>query len=32
MNIRTEGPFALQMHGGQDVNVLFKDIKPEELP
>jgi hypothetical protein len=32
MNIRTEGPFALQMHGGQDVNVLFKDIKLEELP
>ena len=31
-NIRTEGPFALQMHGGQDVNVLFKDIKIEELP
>ena len=27
-----EGPFALQIHGGQDVDVLFKDIKIEELP
>jgi len=28
--IRMEGPFALQIHGGQDVDVLFKDIKIEE--
>ena len=27
-----EGPFGLQIHGGQDVDVLFKDIKIEELP
>jgi hypothetical protein len=27
-----EGPFALQIHGGQDVDVMFKDIKIEELP
>ena len=30
--IRMEGPFALQIHGGQDVHVMFKDIKLEELP
>lgn len=24
---RTEGPFALQVHGGQDVDVWFKDIE-----
>jgi len=28
--IRTEGPFALQIHGGQDVHVMFKDIVLEE--
>jgi hypothetical protein len=28
--IRMEGPFALQIHGGQDVDVMFKDIKIEE--
>lgn len=26
------GHFALQIHGGQDVHVMFKDIKIEELP
>jgi hypothetical protein len=29
--IRKEGPFALQIHGGQDVHVQFKDIKVEEI-
>jgi len=29
---RKEGVCALQIHGGQDVHVLFKDIKIEELP
>jgi hypothetical protein len=29
--IRMEGPFALQIHGGQDVDVMFKDIKIEDL-
>jgi hypothetical protein len=29
--IRMEGPFALQIHGGQDVHVMFKDIKIESL-
>jgi hypothetical protein len=29
--IRKEGPFALQIHGGQDVHVMFKDIKIESL-
>ena len=29
--IRMEGPFALQIHGGQDVHVMFKDIKLEDL-
>ena len=24
---RTEGRFALQVHGGQDVDVFFKDIE-----
>ena len=28
--IRMEGPFALQIHGGQDVHVMFKDIVLEE--
>jgi hypothetical protein len=31
-SIRMKGPFALQIHGGQDVEVMFKDIKIEELP
>ncbi len=31
-SIRMEGPFALQIHGGQDVRVMFKDIQIEELP
>ena len=31
-SIRMEGPFALQIHGGQDVHVMFKDIQIEELP
>ncbi len=31
-SIRMEGPFALQIHGGQDVAVMFKDIQIEELP
>ena len=30
-SIRMEGPFALQIHGGQDVHVMFKDIKVEEI-
>lgn len=30
-NVQQEGHFALQIHGGQDVDVLFKDIKIEEL-
>ena len=29
--IRMDGPFALQIHGGQDVHVMFKDIKLEEI-
>ena len=29
--IRTEGPFALQIHGGQDVHVMFKDIHIEPI-
>jgi hypothetical protein len=29
---RMEGVCALQIHGGQDVHVMFKDIKIEELP
>lgn len=29
--IRKEGPFALQIHGGQDVHVQFKEIKIEAL-
>jgi hypothetical protein len=29
--VRMEGPFALQIHGGQDVHVMFKDIKIEDL-
>ncbi len=28
--VSMEGPFALQIHGGQDVHVMFKDIKIEE--
>jgi hypothetical protein len=31
-NVRMEGPCALQIHGGQDVHVMFKDIQIEELP
>ncbi|HEV2292615.1 MAG TPA: DUF1080 domain-containing protein [Tepidisphaeraceae bacterium] len=31
-SIRMEGPFALQIHGGQDVHVMFKDIHIQELP
>jgi hypothetical protein len=30
--VRMEGPFALQIHGGQDVHVMFKDIEIEALP
>ncbi len=30
-SIRMKGPFALQIHGGQDVHVMFKDIKIDEL-
>jgi hypothetical protein len=30
-SVRMEGPFALQIHGGQDVHVMFKDIKIEAL-
>jgi hypothetical protein len=29
--VAMEGPFALQIHGGQDVHVMFKDIKIEDL-
>ena len=29
--VQMEGPFALQIHGGQDVHVMFKDIKIEAL-
>jgi hypothetical protein len=28
--VAMEGPFALQIHGGQDVHVMFKDIRIEE--
>ncbi len=31
-NVIMEGPCALQIHGGQDVHVLFKDIHIEPLP
>lgn len=31
-SIRMEGPFALQIHGGQDAHVMFKNLQIEELP
>jgi hypothetical protein len=29
---RMDGPIALQIHGGQDVHVLFKDVTITESP
>ena len=29
--VAMEGPFALQIHGGQDVHVMFKDIQIEDF-